>query len=234
GISRQAVAGAKNGLVAQAIGEPHARGEARLARLEAAVLRDRPDSAEQHLSGIHVEALDPAIGTSGNREVLPANAVIDGEPVGRGPAVPSIGAEQAGPYVIFVRDLERPTGAAGLADHESRNAVVPGAGGDLLAVPGHGIDALAAQRDASVEAESSLRAEAAGDELGLRLVQRHLVQFAAEPDVVPPLYQVEVHHVLRLRVAAVVRHGVFVEPPPGEVLGIWTEFERRPAALEST
>src|SRR5947209_12176664 len=218
GIVRQAVAGADDPLVAGAIGQPNTWAEPLLAGLDAAVPGDGADPAQQHLSGVDVVAFDPTIGPAGNRELLPASAVIDCEFVGDSPAVASIAAQQPRPYMIFIGDLQGSAGAAPLADQESSNAVVPGAAGGPPAGSCGGINDLTTLRDAAVEPESSLRAEAAGDELSLRLVKCHAVDVAAEPDVVLLLHHVEIHHVLRLRVVAVVRHEVFSHPDRSEVL----------------
>ena len=49
--------------------------EQRLADLHAQVLGHRSHAADQHLIGVHVVALEAAVGAGGNRKVLPARAV---------------------------------------------------------------------------------------------------------------------------------------------------------------
>src|SRR6185312_10536639 len=120
-----------------------------------------------------------------------ASAEVDGEFVPGRPAIADVGAVQARVDVVLVGHLQGPAGTAGLPEQKCPDAVVPGSTRRLFTVARLGIDDLAALGDTAIEAESSLRTEAAGDELRLRLVQRLVVDVAAKPHVVFALIQLK-------------------------------------------
>src|SRR5205085_6374510 len=98
-----------------------------------------------------------------HRKILPPGPVIDRQLVGGRPAVAVVAAVQPGIEVVHVRYLQRPSGTTGLSDHKRSGTVVERSGGCPLAVA-CGIHHFASFRNAATESESSLRAEAAGDE----------------------------------------------------------------------
>ena len=70
GIVGEAVTRAGHPFLPEPIRQPHTRAEARLARIDAAVLRHGADATEPHLVGRDVVAFDSPVGSCGNGEVL--------------------------------------------------------------------------------------------------------------------------------------------------------------------
>ena len=137
-VVRQAVAHADDERVAGAPGDPHARRELRLALRQPAIAGNRTDAADIHHVLVDVETLDSAVGPDGEREILPADAVAEGQVGTDVPAVPDVERRLTGAGLQVLSRQEVARRFPGKAEHERRDGVVivrPGAGTPGRVVP---------------------------------------------------------------------------------------------------